>query len=249
MSKVAVVTGSARGIGAAIAMRLAGEGLDIAILDLDATQCADTVAAVEGLGRRALAVTVDVTDEASVAAAVVRVADELGQPLVLVNNAGVMRSRMAHRMTLAEWELVLDVNLRGAFLMSRELLPFMRAAKWGRIINLSSTGALGLVGGANYAAAKAGVQGLTKTLALELGPLNITANAIAPGFVVTEMTRSMAQEVGVSVEEMEADMVKDIAVGRAGIPEDIAHAVAFFADERSSFVSGQVLYVAGGPKT
>ena len=249
MSKVAVVTGSARGIGAAVAMRLAGEGLDIAILDLDATQCADTVAAVEGLGRRALAVTVDVTDEASVAAAVVRVADELGQPLVLVNNAGVMRSRMAHRMTLAEWELVLDVNLRGAFLMSRELLPFMRAAKWGRIINLSSTGALGLVGGANYAAAKAGVQGLTKPLALELGPLNITANAIAPGFVVTEMTRSMAQEVGVSVEEMEADMVKDIAVGRAGIPEDIAHAVAFFADERSSFVSGQVLYVAGGPKT
>ncbi len=249
MSKVAVVTGSARGIGAAIALRLARDGLDVAILDLDATRCADTVAAVQALGRRAMAVTVDVTDEASVAAAAARVAEELGPPLVLVNNAGIMSSRMAHRMSLGEWELVLDVNLRGAFLMSRELLPFMREAKWGRIINLSSTGALGLVGGANYAAAKAGVQGLTKTLALELGPFNVTANAIAPGFVVTDMTRSMAREVGVTVEEMEADMVKDIAVGRAGTPDDIAHAVAFFADERSSFVSGQVLYVAGGPKT
>jgi len=249
MSKVAVVTGGARGIGAAIAKRLAGDGLDIAILDVDVTQCAAAVAAVEALGSRALAIPVNVADEASVAAAVTRIRDELGPPLVLVNNAGVMRSRMAHRMSLAEWELVLDVNLRGTFLMSRELAPFMRAAKWGRIINLSSTGALGLVGGANYAAAKAGVQGLTKTLALELGPFNVTANAIAPGFVVTDMTRSMAQEVGVSVEEMEADMVKDIAVGRAGTPEDIAHAVAFFVDERSSFVSGQVLYVAGGPKT
>ena len=249
MNKVAVVTGGARGIGAAIAKRLASDGLDIAVLDLDASQCAGTLAEIESLGRRALAVTVDVTDEASVAAAVASVEDELGAPLVLVNNAGVMSSRMVHRMSLAEWELVLNVNLRGAFLMSRELAPFMRSAKWGRIINLSSTGALGLVGGANYAAAKAGVQGLTKTLALELGPHKVTANAIAPGFVITDMTRSMAAEVGVTVEEMEADMVKDIAVGRAGAPEDIANAVAFFADERSSFVSGQVLYVAGGPKT
>lgn len=248
MSRVAVVTGGARGIGAAIAVRLASEGLDVAVLDLDAAQCAGTVTAIESLGRRALAVTVDVTDEASVAAATARVADKLGTPLVLVNNAGVMSSRMVHRMSLAEWDLVLNVNLRGAFLMSRELAPFMRAEKWGRIINLSSTGALGLVGGANYSAAKAGVQGLTKTLALELGPHKVTANAIAPGFVVTDMTRSMAGEVGVTVEEMEADMVRDIAVGRAGTPDDIANAVAFFADERSSFVSGQVLYVAGGPK-
>lgn len=249
MRRVAVVTGAARGIGAAIALRLAREGLDIAILDLDETQCADTVAGIRSLGRRALVVTVDVTDEVSVASAGALVANELGPPLVLVNNAGVMSSRMVHRMSLAEWELVLSVNLRGAFLMSRELAPFMREEKWGRIINLSSTGALGLVGGANYAAAKAGVQGLTKTLALELGPHNVTANAIAPGFVVTDMTRSMAAEVGVTVEEMEADMVRDIAVGRAGTPEDIANAVAFFADEHSSFVSGQVLYVAGGPKT
>jgi 3-oxoacyl-[acyl-carrier protein] reductase len=249
MNKVAVITGSARGIGAAIARRLAGDGLDIAVLDLDEGQCADTVAAIQGMGRRAAAFGVDVTSEASVAAAAARIAEQMGPPLVLVNNAGVMSSRMAHRMSLAEWELVLNVNLRGTFLMSRELAPFMRTEKWGRIINLSSTGALGLVGGANYAAAKAGVQGLTKTLALELGPHNVTANAIAPGFVVTDMTRSMAAEVGVTVEEMEADMVKDIAVGRAGTPDDIANAVAFFADERSSFVSGQVLYVAGGPKT
>ena len=249
MTRVAIVTGAARGIGAEIARRLAADGCDVAVLDLTAADCAGTVDEVTGLGRRGAAVTVDVTDEASVKAAVAQVAETLGPPLVLVNNAGIMRSRMVHRMSVDEWELVMRVNLRGAFLMSREVAPFMRSAKWGRIVNLSSMGALGLVGSANYAAAKAGVQGLTKSLALELGPQGVTANAVAPGFVVTDMTRAVAEGAGQSVEEMEADMAKDTAVGRAGTPEDIAHAVAFFVDERSSYVSGQVLYVAGGPKT
>jgi 3-oxoacyl-[acyl-carrier protein] reductase len=248
MNKVAVVTGAARGIGAQIAIRLAADGFDLAVLDLEEANCQATAAAVEELGRRAIAVAVDVTDESSVSAAVQRVAQELGAPLVLVNNAGIMRSRMMHRMSLSEWDVVMDVNLRGAFLMSRETAPFMRAAKWGRIVNLSSTGALGLTGSANYAAAKAGVQGFTKSLALELGAFNVTVNAIAPGFVVTDMTRTVASDAGVSVEKMESDMVEDVPVGRAGTPEDIAHAAAFFVDERSSYVSGQILYVAGGPK-
>lgn len=249
MSRVAVVTGAARGIGAQIALRLAEEGCDVAVLDLRVEDCAATVNDVKSLGRGALAVAVDVTDETSVRGAVAQVVEEIGKPLVLVNNAGVMRSRMVHRMSLDEWESVQAVNLRGSFLMCREIAPHMRAERWGRIVNLSSMGALGIVGSANYAAAKAGVQGLTKSLALELGPYGVTANAVAPGFVVTEMTRSVAANVGQSVEEMEAEMVSSVPVGRAGTAEDIAHAVAFFVDERSSYVSGQVLYVAGGPKT
>ncbi len=249
MDKVAIVTGAARGIGAAIAQRLAQEGMDIAILDIDENRCTDTVDAVSALGRRAVAVAVDVADEDSVARAVKGVADTLGPPTVLVNNAGVMSSRISYKMTLPEWDLVINVNLRGSFLMSREVAAYMRDAQWGRIVNLSSTGALGLVGGANYASAKAGIQGLTKTLAMELGKSNITVNAIAPGFVVTDMTRGVAQDSRTSIEEMEKETIRTIPVGRAGLPEDIAQAVAFFTDERSGFVSGQVLYVAGGPKT
>lgn len=248
MTTVALVTGAARGIGARIALRLAQDGCDVAVLDLRQQDCANSVAEIVACGRKALAVAVDVTEETSVIAAVKRVSEELGPPLVLVNNAGVMRSRMVHRMSLDEWETVMAVNLRGAFLMSRETAPYMREARWGRIVNLSSMGALGLLGSANYASAKAGVQGFTKSLALELGPFNVTANAVAPGFVVTEMTRSVASDAGVSVEEMEASMIKEIPMGRAGTPDDIAHAVAFFVDRRSSYVSGQILYVAGGPK-
>ena len=159
-----------------------------------------------------------------------------------------MRSSMIHKMTLDDWEQVMAVNVRGSFLVYRAVAPFMRKAKRGGIVNLSSTGALGLLGSANYDSAKAAVQALTKSLALELGPFNVTVNAVAPGFVVTDMTRSMAARSGMSIQAMEAGMIKDIPLGRSGTPDDIAHAVAFFADERSSYVSGQILYVAGGPK-
>ena len=151
-------------------------------------------------------------------------------------------------MTLDEWDSVINVNLRGAFLMSREVQPHMRAAEWGRIINLSSIAALGNVGEANYSAAKAGVQGFTKSLALELGRYGITANAVAPGFVETEMTKAVAEQVGMSFDEMKERQKRGTAVGRVGVPDDIAHAVSFFADERSGFVTGQILYVAGGPR-
>ncbi len=247
-ARVALVTGGARGIGAAIALRLAADGHDVAVLDLDEAACADVVDAVLATGRRALAVGADVADEPAVTAAVERVTEQLGPPLVLVNNAGILRDHVLAKMTVDEWDLVMQVHLRGAFLLSRAVQPGMRAAGWGRMVNVSSTAALGNVGQANYSAAKAGLQGLTRTLALELGRHGITVNSVAPGYTITDMTRSTAERIGVSIEELSKDVVAQIPVGRAGRPEDIAHAVAFFADERSSFVSGQVLYVAGGPR-
>lgn len=247
MAGVAIVTGAARGIGASVASRLAGDGLDVAVLDLDENNCAETVDAVRAAGRRAVAVGADVSDEAAVQAAVKRVEAELGAPTVLVNNAGLLRADLFHRLDLATWRTILDVNLTGAFLMSQAVHRHMTSAGWGRIVNLSSIGALGHKGQAAYAAAKAGVQGLTKTLALELGRSGITVNAVAPGFTVTGMTESIADRVGVPFADMQAEMAATIPVGRAGTPEDIAHAVAFFVDERSGFVNGQILYVAGGP--
>lgn len=247
MTRVALVTGAARGIGASVALRLAQDGLDVAVLDLDESACADTVRAVEQTGRRGFAVGADVSDESAVKSAVAKVAAELGRPTVLVNNAGMLRTERFHRLDLATWHQILDVNLTGVFLMSRAVHNHMTEAGWGRIVNLSSIGALGHQGQASYSAAKAGVQGLTKTLALELGRFGITVNAVAPGFTVTAMTESIAERVGVPFEQMQSEMASSIPVGRSGTPQDVAHAVAFFADERSSFISGQVLYVAGGP--
>lgn len=246
--KVAIVTGAARGIGAAIALRMAEDGADVAVFDLDEAGCTETVRKVQAAGRRALAVACDVADEDAVAQAVSQVARELGPPTLLVNNAGVLRDRTLAKMTLPDWEFVLSINLRSVFLMSRAVQPYMRAEGWGRIVNLSSIAALGVFGEGNYAAAKAGVQGFTKTLAIELGRQGITVNAVAPGFVITDMTREVAARTGRPFEEMVETMMKDISVGRPGVPEDVANAVAFFADPRSSFVSGQVLYVAGGPR-
>ena len=247
-NRIAIVTGGARGIGAAIATRLATDGYDIAVIDLDADTCSETVKSVEALGRRALAVAADVADEQAVRDGVTAVVDGLGAPTVLVNNAGVIRDRTLAKMSLDDWNVVIDVNLRSVFLMSREVQGHMRAAGWGRIVNLSSIAALGVVGEANYAAAKAGIQGLTKTMALELGRFGITANAVAPGFVVTDMTREVAIRMGVPFQQVVDEMMKTIHVGRPGEPDDIANAVAFFVDPRSSFVTGQVLYVAGSPR-
>lgn len=246
--RVALVTGAARGIGASIARRLASDGFDIAVLDLDETACGETVRAVEAAGQRAFAVAADVGDEGQVKAAVARVVADLGPPTVLVNNAGILRDRTLAKMTVDDWDLVLSVNLRGAFLMAREVQPCMRAAGWGRIVSLSSTAALGALGEANYAAAKAGIQGFTKSLAIELGRHGITANAVAPGFIETAMTAEVAARVGLSFDEIKEQALAGIVVGRVGQPDDIANAVAFFVDERSGFVTGQVLYVAGAPR-
>ena len=247
-TRVAIVTGAARGIGAAIALRLAEDGHDIGIFDLDAAACTATVEAVRALGRRAVAISVDVSDETAVRTGVAQVVEALGAPTVLVNNAGILRDKTLGKTTLADWDLVLNVNLKSVFLMCRELEPHFRQARWGRVVNLSSIAALGVFGEANYSAAKAGIQGLTKTIAIEMGRFGVTANVVAPGFVVTDMTREVAGRMNMPFDDMVAEMMKDIRVGRPGAPADIANAVAFFADPRSSFVSGQVLYVAGGPR-
>ncbi|TKJ32767.1 3-oxoacyl-ACP reductase FabG [Blastococcus sp. CCUG 61487] len=248
MSRVAIVTGAARGIGAATARRLAEDGFAVAVLDLKAEDCADTVSAIESAGGRALAVGADVGDDEQVEAAVSRIAAELGPPVVLVNNAGVTRDNLLFKMTDADWDVVMHVHLRGSFLMSRAAQKHMIEAKWGRIVNLSSVSALGNRGQANYSTAKAGLQGFTKTLAIELGKFGVTANCIAPGFIQTEMTKATAERIGEEWEGYVAKRAAAIPVARAGVPEDIAHAVSFFVSEGAGFVSGQVLYVAGGPR-
>ncbi|WP_446224880.1 3-oxoacyl-ACP reductase FabG [Nocardia sp. IBHARD005] len=246
--KVAIVTGAARGIGAAVAVKLASDGYAVAVLDLDEAACAGTVASVEAAGGEALAVGADVADEAAVAAAVARIATALGPPTVLVNNAGVLRDNLLFKMSVNDWDTVMNVHLRGAFLMTRAVQKYMVEAKFGRIVNLSSTSALGNRGQANYSAAKAGMQGFTKTLAFELGKFGVTANAIAPGFIETEMTAATAARVGVDFESFKAAAAAQIPVNRVGTPDDIANTASFFASEGAGFVSGQVIYVAGGPK-
>ncbi|TDC67269.1 SDR family oxidoreductase [Actinomadura sp. GC306] len=247
-NRVAIVTGAARGIGAATAVRLGREGFAVAVCDLDEAACAGTVEQIGGDGGKAIAVGVDVSDAAQVSAAVARVAAELGPPVVLVNNAGVTRDNLLFKMTDDDWDTVMAVHLRGSFLMSRAAQEHMTKAGWGRIVNLSSVSALGNRGQVNYSAAKAGLQGFTKTLAIELGKFGVTANAIAPGFIATEMTAATAARVGVEWEDFKAAAAKEIPVRRVGVPEDIAGTVAFLVSDDASFVSGQVIYVAGGPR-
>ena len=245
--RVALVTGGARGIGAAASRRLAADGMAVAVLDLKEGDCGATVDAITAAGGRALAVGADVSQADQVEAAVRVVAAELGPPVVLVNNAGVIRDNLIFKMTEDDWDTVLGVHLRGAFLMSRACQKYMVAAGFGRIINLSSSSALGNRGQVNYSAAKAGMQGFTKTLAIELGKFGVTANAIAPGFIVTDMTAATAARVGMDFGAFQQAAASRIPVGRVGQPDDIAHAISFLASEGAGFVSGQVIYVAGGP--
>ena len=247
--RVAVVTGAARGIGAAVSVRLAADGFAVAVLDLDEAACGPTVGRITDAGGRALAIGADVSDASAVAAAVERIAAELGPPVVLVNNAGVIRDNLLFKMSEDDWETVMAVHLRGAFLMSRACQQYMVQERWGRVVNLSSTSALGNRGQANYSAAKAGLQGLAKTLAIELGQFGVTANAVAPGFIATDMTAATAARVGMNFEAFKEAAASQIPVRRVGQPEDIAHTVSFLASEGAGFVSGQVIYVAGGPRT
>jgi len=245
-TRIAVVTGAARGIGSCVAERLAKDGFAVAVLDLDEAACKQQVEKIEAAEGRALGVGADVSDKGAVQNAVDRIASELGPPTVLVNNAGITRDNLLFKMTDDDWDQVMGVHLRGSFLMSRATQGFMVEAGWGRIINLSSTSALGARGQANYSTAKAGLQGFTKALSRELGKFGVTVNAVAPGFIESEMTAATAQRMGISFEEFKKAAAADIPVARTGVPDDVANAVSFFADERAGFVSGQVLYVDGG---
>jgi 3-oxoacyl-[acyl-carrier protein] reductase len=245
--RAAIVTGAARGIGAATARRLAADGMAVAVLDLDAATCAGTVDAITAAGGRAFAVGADVSQADQVEAAVGKVAAELGPPAVLVNNAGVIRDNLLFKMTENDWDTVLGVHLRGAFLMSRAAQKHMVDQRFGRIVNLSSSSALGNRGQVNYSAAKAGLQGFTKTLAIELGQFGITANAVAPGFIVTDMTAATAARIGVPFDDFQTAAASQIPVRRVGHAEDVAHVISFLCSEGAGFVSGQVIYVAGGP--
>ena len=247
--RTAIVTGAGRGIGAAIALRLAKDGNRVGVIDLREDDTKDTVEAIRAAGGEAIGVGADVANTDAVATAVKRIADELGAPTILINNAGILRDNLIFKMTDDDWDAVIGVHLRGAFLMTRAVQAYQVEAKWGRIVSLSSTSALGNRGQANYAAAKAGIQGFTKTLAIELGRYNVTANAIAPGFIATDMLRATAARINMPFEEFMTEAAKDIPVGRWGEPEDVSAAAAFFVSEEASFVTGQVLYVAGGPKS
>ncbi|MGA8850716.1 MAG: 3-oxoacyl-ACP reductase FabG [Aeromicrobium sp.] len=247
-ARTAIVTGAARGIGAAVSSRLAADGFKVAVVDLDEAACATTVDAITAAGGIAIAVGADVSDPAAVDAAVSRIADELGAPTVLVNNAGILRDNLLFKMSVEDWDLVMGVHLRGSFLMAKAAQKHMTEAKFGRIVNLSSTSALGNRGQANYSAAKAGLQGFTKTLAIELGKFGVTSNAIAPGFIQTDMTAATAERMGVPFDDFIKFSADQIPVARVGQPEDIAHTVSFLVSEGAGFVSGQVIYVAGGPK-
>jgi len=245
--RIAVVTGGARGIGAGTAKRLAADGLAVAVLDLKEGDCGATVDAITAAGGRALAVGGDVSDADQVQAAVDKVAAELGPPAVLINNAGVIRDNMLYKMTVDDWDTVLGIHLRGSFLMSKACQKYMVDQRFGRIVNLSSSSALGNRGQANYSAAKAGLQGFTKTLAIELGQFGITANAVAPGFIATDMTASTAARIGIGFEDFQKAAAAGIPVRRVGTPDDVAHVISFLVSDGAGFVSGQVIYVAGGP--
>ena len=245
--RIAIVTGGARGIGAAISRRLAADGMAVAVLDLKEADAGGTVDAITAAGGRAIAVGADVSQPDQVAAGVDKVVAELGPPAVLVNNAGVLRDNMLFKMTDDDWDTVMGVHLRGTFLMTRATQKHMVDQRFGRIISLSSSSALGNRGQANYSTAKAGLQGFTKTLAIELGQFGVTANAIAPGFIVTDMTAATAARVGMDFTDFQQAAAARIPVRRVGHPEDVAHVASFLASEGAGFVSGQVIYVAGGP--
>ncbi|WP_172372095.1 3-oxoacyl-ACP reductase FabG [Sporosarcina jiandibaonis] len=246
--KTAFVTGGSRGIGRAIVEQFANEGANVAIIDVNEEALKEADQELNEKGYSVYTKVASVTDREEIETAMKDVYETFGSIDILVNNAGVIRDNLLFKMTDEDWLTVMDVHLKGAFYASRAAQAYMTKNNYGRIINISSTSALGNRGQANYSTAKAGLQGLTKTLAIELGRFGITANAVAPGFIETDMTKATAERIGIPFEDLIKASVSQIPVGRSGKPEDIANAILFFADERSSFVSGQVLYVAGGPR-
>jgi 3-oxoacyl-[acyl-carrier protein] reductase len=234
--RVAIVTGGARGIGAATARRLARDGMAVAVVDLDATAGEPVVKEIEAAGGTAIALGADVSQEDQVTAAVAEVAERLGGPTVLVNNAGVLRDNLLFKMSVDDWNTVLGVHLRGAFLMSRAAQAHMVEANWGRIVNLSSTSALGNRGQVNYSAAKAGLIGAVRSLSKELARRNITVNAVAPGIIETEMVETLPRD----------EILKLIPMRRFGRPEEVAKLVRFLVSDDAAYITGEVISIDGG---
>ncbi|MFI7000650.1 beta-ketoacyl-ACP reductase [Nocardia sp. NPDC050175] len=244
--KVAVVTGAAQGIGAATALRLAIEGASVAVLDRNTPEA--TLEQISRAGGTATGYVCDVTDRDSVQSVFDQIATDLGDPQILVNNAGITRDDLFFRLSEDDWNAVLSVNLTGVFHCSQAAQKYMVAQRYGKIVSLSSRSALGNRGQANYAAAKAGIQGFTATLAIELGQYNITVNAVAPGYIATAMTDATAERVGLAPEQLQQSVAERTPLGRVGQPEEVAAVIAFLASDESSYVSGQTLYVNGGAR-
>jgi 3-oxoacyl-[acyl-carrier protein] reductase len=247
-NRVAFITGAGRGIGAAVARKLAGDGAAVAVADMDLGPAEETAGAVREAGGRALALACDVTSREQVEAAVDRAVGDFGQLDILVACAGIIRDNLLFKLTDDDWDSVIDTHLRGSFLAARAAQQHMVARRYGKMVFISSTSALGNRGQSNYSAAKAGLQGLTRTIAIELGQFNINVNAVAPGFVETRMTRAVAERTGVDYEQMKADAAARIPLRRIGQPEDIANVIAFLVSDEAAYVSGQIIYVAGGPR-
>lgn len=245
--RVAFVTGAGRGIGAATALRMAEEGARVVLADIDTEGCQQVLAEIDRLGSQGLVVQCNVADKAMVEAAIAKAVENFGRLDILVNNAGVIRDNLLFRMSDDDWETVINVHLKGAFLCTRAAQTQMVKQRYGRIVSLSSTSALGNRGQTNYSTAKAGLQGLTRTLAIELGPFGITANAVAPGFIDTEMTRATARRQGLDPQQVIDEASKRIPVRRVGQPRDIANVICFLASDEASYVNGQIIYVSGGP--
>src|SRR5437667_3282109 len=246
--RVAFITGAGRGIGAATALRMAEEGAQVVLADIDTEGCKQVSAELDRLGSEGLVVPCNVADSAMVQDAIDKAANHFGRLDILVNNAGVVRDNLLFKMSEDDWDTVMKVHLKGAFLCSRAAQKYMVQQKYGRIVSLSSTSALGNRGQANYSAAKAGLQGFTRTLAVELGQFGITVNPVAPGFIDTEMTRATARRQGIDHEHRIAEASKVIPVRRIGQPRDVANVICFLSSDEAGFVSGQIIYVAGGPR-
>lgn len=238
--RIALITGASQGIGRACALALAKAGAQVALAARNAAKLAEVAGEIEAAGGKAVPFEMDLASEESIKAATKAVLEHFGKIEILVNNGGITRDNLMLRMKLADWNAVLTTNLTGAFLLTQAVSSSMLKARWGRIINISSVvGETGQAGQANYAASKAGLIGLTKSLARELASRNITVNAVAPGYIATPMT-------DVLNDQQRNSMLTQIPLDRAGLPEDIAHAVAFLASEQAGYITGHVLDVNGG---
>jgi 3-oxoacyl-[acyl-carrier protein] reductase len=246
--RVALLTGAGRGIGAATAQTLASQGAAVVIADMDLGPADETASTIRANGGRAITAQVDVTDVDQIEAAVSRTVEEFGRLDILVACAGILRDNLLFKMSVDDWDSVIDTHLKGSFLAARAAQRYMVQQRYGKIVLISSTSALGNRGQSNYSAAKAGLQGLARTLSIELGQFGINVNAVAPGFIETRMTRATAERQGLDFEKVKADAASRIPVRRVGQPVDVANVIAFLASDESSYVSGQIIYVAGGPR-